>query len=633
MCGITGVFSFSGKPNQHQKFVRWSMDNMKRRGPDSDGFLSTNSIAFGFRRLAIRDTSEKANQPMYSEGLRHVLVFNGELYNTDFLKSKLPKFIEYKTSSDTEVLLHSLIHLGSQKTLSLLDGIFAFAFYESDKDELTLARDRCGTKPLYYGISNNVLIFCSEYNHILCHEDFTNASINVDALGQYLQLGYVPDGEAIYKNTFLLPHGHSLTIKRDKTISLNSFYDYTWRKQEHNINESDLLNEILGDSVRSQLVSDVPIGVFQSGGIDSSLVSYHAFKNNKDIESFTIGVNDQIEMDEANDAREFSKILGIENNLRNIEIESLTDLIDQNTEAFSEPFADYSSLPTLLLSQFAKEKITVALSGDGGDELFWGYPRNIQTINKLPSLHGGYGQRIFSFLKNRISKNKLKIPFETLEYSSFVDFSYQKTFITGSKVWFNEIYQYKPVLPYFVQNLKDDIGKTPNLSEIDLMNILRKIEFDMHLQRVLIKVDRASLYHSLEVRVPLLSNNMLKASLGFYYSDCINNSKGKMPLRNVLNNCIPSEIRNLPKKGFTVPIDKWINGSLNKIISTRLLNIPTDFQPYFKEEGIIQLLKSCQTQKNGWLVWALFTLFEWADNTKQKKGTYNSNGACQVLPL
>lgn len=614
MCGIVGIYTYKRDVKRHEKFVRWSMGQMLRRGPDSDGYYKNEYIAFGFRRLAIRDTSKNANQPMVDNDTGCVLVFNGEIYNTNYLKGKLSSDICFRTNSDTEVLLRCLVDLGPDIVLPLLDGIFAFSFYDPRDCRFVLARDRCGVKPLYFGQKNNTLVFCSEYSHILCHDDFSKERVNIDALGQYLQLGFVPDGDSIFTNTYLLQHGCYLSVIRDQTPKLIQYYNYPWHCD---LNHKQSLGNIVAESVYSQLVSDVPVGVFQSGGIDSSVVACNAISLDPTLESFTIGVGGNSEMDESKIAKAFASHLGMKNNIYRVDgNDSLLDLIDQNTEAFSEPFADYSSLPTLMLSKFARKKITVALSGDGGDELFWGYKRNVNTANLLRCFKGNKLLRAVCVVKNRISMaESIKVPFELLRYSSFQDYAFQRTFITGAKKWYKKLLHYEPSPPFFMKCIFEESGDDNYLTDVEKMNLLRKIEFDFHLQRVLLKVDRTSLYHSLEVRVPLLSNQMLNVSLQYAYNECISSQMGKIPLRNTLERCAGPLFSKLPKKGFTVPIDDWIQSILAKRITERLVDIPELFSTFFDDKAIIALLRSPRSHNSAWVIWALFTLFEWADKT------------------
>lgn len=221
MCGISGAFVFGGRATEaDRRYVRWSAGQMRRRGPDAEGYAEAGQALLGFRRLAIRDLSAAADQPMRDPSGRYLLAFNGELYHIDRLKALLPPDTVYRTRSDTEVLMHCLAQWGVERALPLLDGMFALAWYDSARNTLTLARDRCGIKPLYYALNERLLLFGSEYDLLLCHGDFRDASPNLDALAHYLRLGFAPDGEALYRRTWLLPHGHYLQVGPDGAFEL-----------------------------------------------------------------------------------------------------------------------------------------------------------------------------------------------------------------------------------------------------------------------------------------------------------------------------------------------------------------------------------------------------------------------------
>lgn len=604
---------------------------MQRRGPDAEGYAEMGQAVFGFRRLAIRDLSGAANQPMLDPARRSMLVFNGELYHLDSLRSKLRPGTAFKTHSDTEVLLHCLVQLGVERTLPLLDGIFAFAWYDHASGTLTLARDRCGVKPLYYALNRHTVIFSSEYDLLLCHEEFRETTINPDALANYLRLGFIPDGEGLYTHTFLLPHGHYLTLQENSATTPQSYYHYPWQS---GATLAQPIGTILEDSVNSQLVGDVPLGVFLSGGIDSSLVSVFASRRNSLLESFTVGVSDAKEMDESHEALSFAGFLRMKNNLKAIaDTDVFSTLIQQNTDAFSEPFADYSSLPTLLLAQFARERITVALSGDGGDELFWGYPRHTSSAAYAPWFLKPDLVRQCGILWSRFLRKEPRVPLALLKYSDFSDFAYRKTFITGAKKWAHRIFPHSPTPPFFLQYAIDKTLERPPESVEEWMLVLRKIEFDFHLQRVLLKVDRASNYHSLEVRVPLLSNAMLEASSSYVHTDCLTEQQGKVPLRKLLAIHTPGlQVSQLPKKGFTVPIDAWTKELLHQSVNDRLRNIPRPLDSYFNPKAIEALLNSGRTEKSGWMAWALFTLFNWSEERlKNLREDYQRNPAKDTL--
>lgn len=629
MCGISGAFVFGSRATEADKrHVRWSAAQMYRRGPDAEGHAEAGQVVLGFRRLAIRDLSEAANQPMRDPSGRYLLVFNGELYHLDALKARLSPDTVYRTHSDTEVLMHCLARLGVEKTLPLLDGMFAFAWYDCVRHTLVLARDRCGIKPLYYALNDRLLLFGSEYDLLLCHGDFRDASPNPDALAHYLRLGFIPDGEALYRQTCLLPHGHSLRIGADGRAELRTYAEYPWQLERR---PQASLSEAVADSVRSQLVADVPPGVFQSGGIDSSLVSVFARGAKPDLAAFTIGVTGGGALDECDAARALARALSMPHHVRRIaDADVLSSLMDQHVAAFSEPFADYSSLPTLLLSQFAREQVGVALSGDGGDELFWGYPRHRHAAAYAPFFIKKRAARGWDILRHRLLGAEAPIPLNLMTYPNFAHFAFQKTYIAGARAWAGRVFPHRADAPFFFKKLCAQIAeKTPRDAHA-WMNVLRKVEFDFHLQRVLLKVDRASLYHSLEVRVPFLSNAMLAASQTYSHADCTRRDAGKIPLRNLLAQALPElSLSALPKKGFTVPIDDWAGGLLQGRIEARLREMPSEWRAFFDPKQLEALWNSCRYEKNAWLVWAIFALFEWSEKRLSPlRNAYTQYAAC-----
>jgi asparagine synthase (glutamine-hydrolysing) len=328
MCGIVGVYSFKENIKENIPFIKWANSTMDRRGPDSEGIWSNNkNYVSGFRRLAIRDLSPEANQPMLSACGNYVLTFNGEIYNTEYLKRELIGMnVLFKTTSDTEILLYSIIHLGIDKTLAKVDGIFAFAFYNINKCELILARDRPGVKPLYYGLSQERLVFSSQYNHIVQEPVFRSNPISARALSHFIDLGYVPEGEGFFENTFLLPHGH-YAVYNQIGLTVIPYFEFPV-EQSNGILD---LETIIGQSVRSQLISDVPLGTFMSGGIDSTLVTYFARNEVANLKTFNIGSTDPA-FDESKYAKAYSEIFKTDHFGRVFQVEDLQHLIADNVD-------------------------------------------------------------------------------------------------------------------------------------------------------------------------------------------------------------------------------------------------------------------------------------------------------------
>lgn len=617
MCGFVGVVSYHRKADKQIPFVQWANKTMAHRGPDSEGIWNNEDIVLGFRRLAIRDLNNNADQPMVSSCQRYVLVFNGELYGIDALRQELMQQYDVKflTTSDTEVLLYSLIHEGVDKTLQEIDGIFAFAFYDTQEKSLVIARDRSGVKPLYILNSSQGIVLSSQYDHISNHA-WNTKEVDPSSLKSYLQFGYIPNGYALYKGTYSLPNG-SYQIFKQGQIDEPVFY-YEYGKNVHKESTSDkTLESVLESEVANQLVSDVPVGVFLSGGVDSPLVAHAASKQQPNISGFTINVDDE-RYSEGEFAAEYADKFNISSYVKTIKPEDLFALIEANTKAYSEPFNDFSSLPTLMVSSMAKEHVTVCLSGDGGDELLYGYDRNskylsfVKEINKFGKI--GRLSMLYSVLKSRFGNRKL--PKKLLTFKSLEEYYISENSIHLGKhladyLIDEDVYLPKTLEKYFSE-IEEDITTLK-----DKMDVARKIDVELHLPRILLKVDRASMYHSLEVRVPILGKEMLDISQKYSFSECIVNidgaEHGKYPLKKLLSTVSDSKMPFMQKKGFTIPLQEWLEGPLKKDIYDTLLNMPDELGIHLKKEKIEHLLTGFYTKKNvnQWQIWGLFTLVKW----------------------
>jgi len=614
MCGITGIYQYNKNIRADIPFVQWALQSMHHRGPDSNGIWDNgeNYVA-GFVRLSIRDLSENGSQPMLSADGQYCISFNGEMYNTDPFKKRLEeKGVRFKSSTDTEVLLYSLIHWGAEYVLQQFDGIFAFAFYDHKANQLTLARDRSGIKPLYIGSCTEGVVYSSQYDHVINHDYFKNNPINPGAVGAYLSLGYVPENNGLIAGTYLLPHGYYAVLNKQ---GLNTYKFYHYPLQQSTVSKTNL-EAALADSVAAQMVSDVPLGTFMSGGVDSPLVAYYA-KQHTPIKSFTIGVDDP-KIDESKAAAAYADIFQTEHACKFITEKDLLSTIDDNTKAFSEPFADYSSIPTLILSAFAREKVTVALSGDGGDELFWGYPRNEKMLRQGLLFQRSKPARWLKFLGEKLRGGKRETIKRHLEVNDFPAFYYRSLFITGAEYWLPTLFKAKADEAFFLKELYQDSNclKTDDHS---IMNALRKLEFDIHLQRILIKVDRASMYHSLEVRVPVLSNSMIDYSSSLPYTDCIQKGIGKYNLKQLLISKSNEELVMKPKKGFIIPIGHWLRKELRKDVEEKLLNMPKELADLFDKKEMERLLHEHMTGKQdwGWFIWAIYALVNWNNHHRK----------------
>jgi asparagine synthase (glutamine-hydrolysing) len=614
MCGITGIYQYHKNIRADIPYIKWALQSMHHRGPDSNGIWDNgeNYVA-GFVRLSIRDLSENGSQPMQSDDGQYCISFNGEMYNTDAFKQRLiEKGVRFKSTTDTEVLLYGLIHWGAEYVLQQFDGIFAFAFYSHKQNKLILARDRSGIKPLYIGKCTEGVVYSSQYDHIINHDYFKNNPINAGAVGAYLSLGYVPENSGLIEGTYLLPHGYYAVVNKQ---GLNTYKFYQYPLQQTAAASTDLAGA-LEDSVLSQMVSDVPLGTFMSGGVDSPLVAYYANKHTN-IKSFTIGVDDP-NIDESKAAAAYADIFKTEHACKFITEKDLLQTMEDNTKAFSEPFADYSSIPTLILSQFAREKVTVALSGDGGDELFWGYPRNEKMLRQGLLFQQPKAVRWLQFVKEKLIGGKRTTIKRHLEVNDFPAFYYRSLFITGAEYWLPTLFKAKAAPAFFLDEVyenKDSILTDAN----SIMNVLRKLEFDIHLQRILIKVDRASMYHSLEVRVPVLSNSMIDYSTSLSYKDCIQHGIGKYNLKQLLVSKSSEDLVMRPKKGFIIPIGNWLRKELRKDVEDKLMNMPQELAVLFNRNELERLLREHMSGKQdwGWFIWALYALVNWNNHHRK----------------
>ncbi len=610
MCGIIGQYNFKEKVVD-EAYLEKCLKDMSYRGPDEQKKWSNGSNYFtGFARLAIRDTSSNASQPMLSEDRNYCITFNGEIYNTVYCRTLLKPFREkFHSTSDTEILLYALIHLGIDKTLEIVDGIYAFAFYDLKNNSLILARDRMGVKPVYFGECDQGIVYSSEYAHIINHPFFKEEGYDETVIYNYLFLGYMPEGNAIVYKTQFLPHGHFLKIENGKS-ELIAYYEYGKKTA---LNQDCILDEVLSASVTSQLVSDVPVGTFMSGGVDSTLVSYFANKH-QHFQAFTLGVEES-KMDETEAAKAYAEKFKIPHFCKNISVDNLEALVDEHVKAFSEPFADYSSLPTLLLAEFVKKHVTVALSGDGGDELFWGYPRNVRAMKMIPLYQHNPLRKKIKLLSAKI-KNKNSIELKRHWHkNNFLDYYYSMLGITGAHIWLPLIMKTKPSMPFFMKKHLADIIKLPVAAQ---MNEMRKLEMDLHLQRILLKVDRAGMYHSLEVRVPFLSNAMLEYSNQTEATECIQNGMGKMNVKNSLAAKAGSSLVFAEKKGFGIPIDDWMRSSMKNKVREMIETMPERLSVFFDRRNISKLLDAYFSGKEntGWFVWALYMLVRWDEMHK-----------------
>ena len=608
MCGIVGVFKFEEDKFPEEKYLKWCLDNMRHRGPDSNGIWHSEGELYstGFVRLAIRDLSDVGNQPMLSNCGNYIISYNGEIYNTDFLRKKLSPFnIDFRSKTDTEILLYLLKYYSPSVVLPWLDGIFAFSFYDIVNHKLILGRDQLGVKPLYIGQHENGIAFSSQYNHICNHRWIRSNSWNPADIGLYLQLGYFPSGHAPLKGSSLFPEGTYAEITKDN-ISFCSYYYFG--DEDKTLKDVDFESEITY-SIKSQLVSDVPIGTFLSGGVDSPIISALMCRL-KEVTAYTIGIKESHD-DESANANFYASRFNISHKIKHLTESDLLLKLDENFSAFSEPFADYSSIPTLYVSEFAKKDVTVVLSGDGPDELLWGYKRNKKAYKAAGAFkYSKFSMVILLILKKILQLKKINISKRHLQVKDFAEYCYRTNFISGSDVLLKRFFKVKPAQPVGLERIRKQFNKTDPQS---IMEMIRNIEIKFHLPRILLKVDRASMYHSLEVRVPYLSKNFITYSARLNSTQCVHNAHGKMPLKEWLSKESGSDLCFEEKKGFTIPLNLWIKGELYDKIERSFKTIPEDWGTYFRRNQLLLILEEHKTDKNdwSWVIWSVYSLLMW----------------------
>jgi asparagine synthase (glutamine-hydrolysing) len=583
MCGFAGYLSATEKTNL--KTLNAMGEAIVHRGPDSGDTWHDNelNIALVHQRLAIQDLSPHGNQPMKSKTQRFVIAFNGEIYNFKSIRKELaPAGHTFTGHSDTEVMLAAFEEWGLEVALTKFAGMFAFALVDLQEKELILARDRMGEKPLYFGKHSDCWLFGSELKALKQHQTW-QGEINRDALPLLLRHNFIPAPHTIYKNTSkLLPstfvrislENHKL-IETKKYWSLESCFTSNNSKYNDFDSASAILEEKLNSVISEQMISDAPLGAFLSGGVDSSTTAALMQKqSDKKIKTFTIGFSEP-EYNEAEHAKAVAKHIGSEHTELYVSGKDALKLIPQLPQIYDEPFADSSQLPTYLLCKMTKEKVTVALSGDGGDELFCGYTRYMNYAKQ-------WQQR--NDLKRKFKNVALNLPSNLLANASQLLMGSQKYLsldtirakierektITNTRT-ISEFY--KENISYWVK--PEDIiisGTEPNYSlsneppthiAHDLHKTMMWQDLNWYLpDDILVKVDRAAMANSLETRVPMLDHRIVEFALGLPISFNLKNNTGKQLLRSVLFRHVPKELIERPKVGFAIPKAKWLREDL-----------------------------------------------------------------------
>jgi len=649
MCGIAGAWLDINSELSVSDQVKSMTQVLEHRGPDSQGFWSNPelNVAMGHRRLAILDLSVSGHQPMKSSDGRFVISYNGEIYNHSELRVELENNtkINWQGTSDTETLLRSIEIWGLEEALCKFRGMFAFALWDNKESELVLARDRVGEKPLYYGKTKQGFYFSSELKSI--QSDDFNLEIDHSVIFEYMKSSCVPETKCIYKGFKKLKPGTYIRIK-DKNCTQeipywsfqNSIKKIRKAKFPQSMKsfqqESTDLEDILCEVIKDQMISDVPLGSFLSGGVDSSLVTALMQKNsNRPIKTFSMCFEDS-SFDEAHFAKPIAEHLGTDHTEYLVTEKDALSLIPRLTNIYDEPFADSSQIPTLLLCRHARKEVTVALTGDGGDEIFGGYNRYLSATNiflktrQVPEL---FLSSVLSFIKfistrgdrgNKILKFLIKssgLPGSTLyKVNDLAETLRSAQSISELYLGLTSTFQ-NPSL--FLKKKDTDI--THVLSDL-IYKDLEPQEWMMLMDStsylpadILVKVDRASMSASLETRAPFLDRRVIEAAWSIKLDSKIKGKEGKIILKDILYRYVPKNMLERPKQGFSIPLDKWLRGELSEWASELLsLDLINELN-IFEASEVNKLWESHLSQKenNGHKLWTVLMLQSWLKNRKE----------------
>lgn len=608
MCGIAGAYLFHAS-TLPEACLQNAAASLSKRGPDNQQYAGIGKASLVHARLSIIDTSLAANQPVYDASGRYAIIFNGEIFNYRELRKTLEqKGVQFHTHSDTEVLLYAFIHFG-EDCLHLLNGFFALAIYDKQEAKLFLALDRYGIKPLYYASTEKGFFFGSELKALLQFP--LPKAINWSAVALYFQLNYIPGKPSIFQNIYRLEPGHTITVKGEK-VDVKRWYTIPYKAIEAETNPSSYSAQkkkfigLMEDAVRLRLVSDVPLGAFLSGGIDSSVVTAMAVRHTPQLNTFSIGFEGNGFFDETPYANLVAKHFKTNHTVFKLKNDDLYQSLHELLDYTDEPFADSSALLVNILSKFTRQHVTVALSGDGGDELFAGYNKHYgewQVRNnswqaniihllkplwdKLPqSRSGGFANKARQL--SRFAAGMDLSPAERWwRWCCINDDAYVRKLIGGHA---------DDGMPERIQTRQQfaslvDIDGTLNDDLLADVNMV--LPYDM-----LTKVDRMSMRNSLEVRVPFLDHRIVEFAFSLPVSSKIDRHMKKKIVQDAFREILPQALYNRPKKGFEVPLLQWFRGDLKDKIGNDWLS-----DAYIREQGIfdpeqIRLLKQQMLSPN-----------------------------------
>ncbi len=606
MCGITGYAGWRRSRDEARAELTAMCDAIRHRGPDEEGQHIGDRVALGMRRLSVIDVAG-GSQPISNEnGTVHV-VYNGEIYNHESLRADLAPRHTLRSRADTEVLVH-LYEEDGANLVERLRGMFAFAIWDDAAERLTLARDRLGIKPLYYWLTRDGIAFASELKSLLALEHFPR-ELDVRAIHEYLALGYVPDPECVFAGVRKLPPGHVLTWNAQRGAELRQYWSPV-RAERPVADEREVVEELrrlIADSVQVHLMSDVKLGAFLSGGIDSSTVVAQMTRLcATQVETFSIGFEEK-EFNEAPHAARVARELGT----RHTELIVRPDadaLLEEMVDTYDEPFGDSSALPTLLVSRLARQHVTVALSGDGGDELFGGYTR-YGVMERARELRPGLARKL-------ARATALRLAHSAYGRNKLLDLSRGRRGRYAATV--------AQALPVSEGGALREVGEGHSLDELldrwfepaegrDFLTQMTLVDLASYLPGdILTKVDRASMRVSLEARVPLLDHPLVEFAVALPGRLKRRDGTGKWILREAIRGLVPDSVLTQPKHGFSVPIGSWLRGELRHRIDT-LMGADRPVYEYVDYESVDRLVREHMAARrdHSHFIWRILVLDLW----------------------
>jgi asparagine synthase (glutamine-hydrolysing) len=606
MCGIVGR-------QQRDRLAVGTLERLARRmnrclrhrGPDSEGYWTDpyERCALGFSRLAIQDLSPEANQPMRSESGRYALVYNGEVYNADELRDWLGRSLSsFRTHGDTEVLLAWFDRFGLERTLPKVNGMFAVGLWDNETDTLSLARDRVGKKPLYYTTDAGCVSFASELKAILS-VDTSSRLLSAEALEAYFSLTYIPAPLAIFEGVHKVRPGHIVRVRDGAILSEEPYWTLEAlleNRERKNRPYAELLSEtetLLEDAVRRRLISDVPVGLLLSGGIDSSLVAYMLGRLAADVESFTVGVPDR-ELDEAAEAHAIAEKLGIRHTILSLSDSDAFQLANTAIDSLDEPFGDSSAVPTYAVCSLARQRSTVLLGGDGGDEVFGGYTRHL------------WGVRPRAWVSDLYGRCRARSPWLSRQQVALE--IYRRLMSSG---------KYSGSMSR--KRLEHFTGELEKIPSATILDYLRYLDFKLYLpDDILVKTDRMSMASSIELRSPFLDYRLVEFSWTLPDSALVNGSTRKRITRDLFIKNIGPECLQHKKHGFALPVVDWLLGPMREQVDSAFEDLGRrDDLPWGKEylrQLRQQLLRRLRLDADR--AWLVFMFWRWSQVWERAHG-------------